>query len=241
MKLALITGASSGLGLELCHLLKAKGYSLLVTGRLNLPPALASLTLDLADNRRPLIALIEKYVPELVINNAGFTHYGPALDHKMDIFEVNATAAIEITLAAARALCQSKKKGTILNVSSIAGELSMPYMALYAAAKSALTSFSKSFDAEMRAQGVRILVSLPGPIDTPFASRASRDHYKTQKGLKKRYVAQCIWKQIQKGKTAQIIGWKSRFYLFLSRLFLRLSEKRVAEEIQKRFPFPLQP
>ncbi len=235
MKLALITGASSGLGLALCHLLQKQGYSLLVTGRKNLPSAFDSVTADLSKDRRPVIDLIEKHAPDLVINNAGFTYYGPALSHSMDLFEVNANAAIEITLAAARTLLKHRKQGTILNVSSAAGELSMPYMALYSAAKAALTSFSKSFDAEMRGQGIRTLVSLPGQIDTDFASKASHHQYKQQRGLKKEYVAQCIWRQIQKGKTIQIIDWKYKLGLLFAHLFPCLAEKLVSRNIKKRF------
>lgn len=235
MKSALVTGASSGLGLELCKLLSEKGYSLLVTGRQSLPPAVEAVTADLIHDRTPVLSLIQKYVPELVINNAGFGLYGSALDHDLDLLELNAKAAIEITLEAARVLLQKKKKGVILNVSSIAGEIPMPYLALYSAAKACLTSFSQSFDEEMRSQGIRILVSLPGPINTEFAKRASQGKFKQENGLKKQYVAACIWKQIQKQKPFQIIDWKCRISIALAKCFPHWAKQAIAKNLTRRF------
>lgn len=234
MKLALVTGASSGLGLELCGLLAQKGYTLLVTGRKELPPALEAVTADLARDRSKVIDLIRRHVPELVINNAGFAYYGPALGHSLDILEVNATAAIEISLEAARVLKEQKKEGVILNVSSVASEISMPYMALYGAAKACLTSFSKSFDAEMRPFGIRILVALPGPIETPFAERASRGKFRQESGLKKEYVAKRIWGQIVDKKQFQVIDWKQKVGIWLARLFPRWAEIAIAKSLAKR-------
>lgn len=231
MKLALITGASSGLGLELCQLVSEKGYALLVTGRKELPNALEAVQADLLHERDKVIDLIRKYTPDLVINCAGFGRYGPALNHSLDILEVNANAAIELTIEAARAMVKKKKQGIILNISSAAGAISMPYMALYAAAKAALTSFSQSFDAEMRPQGIRILVSLPGPINTPFAERASSGKYKETGALTKEHVAQRIWKQIERRKPYQVIDWKIRIGLFLAQTFPQLAQRTIKKRL----------
>lgn len=243
--IALITGATSGLGKILCRILAAKNYSLLITGRnteslkSDLPQIIGALPLDLAQDRTPLIEWIQEYTPDLVINNAGYTFYGPALrystEEEMDILEVNANAAIELTLEAARALSLKKKNGVILNVSSVAGEYSIPSMALYAAAKKCLTSFSLAFDAEMKPHGIRILTALPGPFQTPFAFRASQGKYHPSHSMSAEVVAQAIWKQIEKKKNFQIIGWQNQLSYYLSRfiprpilnkLFLRSLEGR---------------
>lgn len=234
MKSALITGASSGLGLELCKLLASKGFSLLVTGRKNLPAAQVAVAADLVHERRKVLDLVRRHAPDLVINNAGFGSYGPALNHSLDLLEVNAMAPIEISLEAARILKEKGKPGIILNVSSGAGEVCMPYMALYSAAKAALTSFSKSFDVEMRPFGIRILVALPGQINTEFAERASKGKFQQKGGMKKEYVAQRIWKQIEKGKGVEVIDWKIRCELFFAKLFPRLAEKAVLKTLKRR-------
>jgi len=250
-KLALITGASSGLGLALAKHLSEKGISLLITGRDrdrlsvlagSLPNAVEFFPLDLSCGRQELIELIRCKTPDLVINNAGFGLYGPALMHtttaQMEILEINAAAAIEITLEAARALHLRQKTGTILNVSSTAGELPIPTMALYSASKACLTSFSRSFDAEMRPYGIRILASLPGPIATEFAARASNNGFvqRSRFALKKEFVAECIWKQIQRKKAVQIIDWRNRMGLIILKCLPRiLTEKLVQIGLRKRY------
>jgi short-subunit dehydrogenase len=234
MKLALITGASSGLGLELCKIAAQKGYSLLVTGRKELPPALVPLKADLVHERGKVLDLIRKHAPDLVINCAGFGQYGPALNHNLDMLVVNANAAIEITIEAARAMMEKKKPGVIMNVSSAAGSLPMPYMALYGASKAALTSFSQSFDAEMKSSGIRILVALPGPVNTPFAERASKGKYQETRALTKEYVAKRIWWQIEKRKPYLVIDWKIRIGLFLAKLLPLLARRVIANALQKR-------
>lgn len=234
MKLALITGASSGLGLELCKIAAANGYFLLVTGRKELPPALIALKADLVHERGKVIDLIRKHAPDLVINCAGFGQYGPALNHSLDILEVNANAAIEITIEAARAMVEKKKTGVILNVSSAAGCIPMPYMALYGAAKAALNSFSQSFDAEMRSSGIRILVTLPGPINTPFAERASNGKYKETNALTKEYAAKRIWRQIDKKKGYQVIDWKVKTSVFIAKFLPRVAERVIMNRLAKR-------
>lgn len=238
-KLALITGASSGLGEELAKLLTDKGYSLILTGRneKKLPPG--SLTLDLSGDRKPLIELIHTHAPDLVINNAGYAIYGPALsistEEQLKILEVNGAAAIEITMEAARTLLKNKKEGIILNVSSTAGEISMPLMAMYGAAKACLSAFSKSFDAEMRRHGIRILTALPGSFQSEFAKRASNGFFQSRNPLSAEAVAKAIWQQIEQKKEVQVIDWKNHLSLLLGRLLPRsITEKKIEETLEQR-------
>ena len=235
-KLALVTGASSGLGLALCERLSNQGIPLLLTGRdperlaaaaKTFPSVVESIALDLSKDRRPLLELIRKHTPDLVLNNAGCGLYGPALMHplsdQMDLLEINAAAAIEIALEAARALHSRNRPGVICNISSTAGEIPVPTMALYAAAKACVTSFSQSFDAEMRPFGIRVLVSLPGPIDTGFAAHASNNGFiqNSRFALKKEKAARLIWNQIEKRKGIQVIGWRNQLGAALLKLMPR--------------------
>lgn len=222
-KQALVTGASGGLGQSLCRLLAAKRIPVIPITRKEC---------DLAKDRTPLLNLLREKAPDLVIHTAGFCLYGPALDVNLkDIFEVN-TAAIEISIEAARALRSRNKTGTILNVSSIAGEIAAPSMAVYAAAKAAVTSFSRSFDAEMRSSGIRILAALPGALDTPFASR--QKPYRHPFAIRPDACAEAIWRQIEQGQTVCRIGWIFRLLRLLSLLAPRLSEAALQKELSKR-------
>ncbi len=233
-KTAFITGASSGLGLELFKLLQKQRIQLIATGRGDLPDAHIAIKADLIREREKVIALIEEHVPDLVINCAGVGAYGPAIHHSLDLLTVNAIAPIEITIAAAKAMLNAKKEGIILNVASAAALIPMPYMALYGAAKSALTSFSKSFDAEMRENGIRILVSLPGPIQTEFAARASLGKFRQKGGMKTEWVAKKIIEQIEKKKSFEVLDWKVRLGIFFAQLFPNWSEKLILQNLSKR-------
>lgn len=253
MRLALVTGATSGLGEELCALLSERKIPLFLTGRdeKRLWSAAAryqaeAMPLDLRQSREPLLRWIREHTPDLVINNAGFTLYGPVLMHttesQMDILEVNGGAAIEISIEAARSLQARKKEGIILNVSSAAGELPFPTMAVYGAAKSLLTSFSKNFDSEMKPYGIRILAAVPGQIATPFAERASKGLFTQRPSwttLTARRAAQKLWKQVEAKKGIQIIDFRTRAALALAKLLSRaFLEKILQKNISKRYTLP---
>lgn len=232
--IALVTGASSGLGLELCKMLREKGVRLIVTGRKNLPPANVALHAELRNERHKIIELIERETPDLVINCAGAGEYGCAIDHNLDLLEINANAPIEITIAAAKTMLKEGKRGVILNVSSAAGLIPMPYLALYSAAKAALTSFSRSFDAEMRGSGIRILVSLPGQIDTEFAFRASGGKYRQEGGMKKEWAAKRLMRQIERCIPYEVIDWKVRMGIFLGKLLPNAAANIIAKNLKRR-------
>lgn len=252
-QLALVTGASSGLGFALCQLLSKKGIPLIVAGRdekrlalaASLPHVTESVLADLSQNREHLLQTIREKTPDLVINNAGYGFYGPALAQEtaiqMDLLDVNANAPIEIALEAARVLQSRKKSGVILNVSSTAGEIPVPAMALYSAAKASLTSFSQSFDREMRPYGIRVLAAVPGPIATPFAKRASNNRYgETNRfAMQPEFVAEKIWKQIQSGKSKQIIDWRVHLGLFFLKALPRWAADRILlRNLNRRCNFP---
>jgi uncharacterized protein len=249
-RLALVTGATSGLGKELCEILSEQKIPLFLTGRdvKYLQEAAdrynaGAMPLDLRSSREPLLQWIRDEAPDLVINNAGFALYGPVIMHttqsQMNILEVNGAAAIEISIEAARSLYRQKKEGVILNISSAAGVNPFPTMAVYAAAKSLLTSFSKSFDTEMKPYGIRILAALPGQIVTPFAERASLGLFSQRPSwttLEPRRAAEKIWKQIQAKKGEQVIDFRTRAALAIAKLMPRaLIETLLQKSISNRY------
>lgn len=223
-KLALVTGATSGIGEATARLLAEKGISLILTGRnqeklsslkQELKVPVQTLSLDLARDRSLLIHLIREQSPDLIINNAGFGLYGNAVQHPtkdlLEIVEVNDQALLEITLEGAKALITRKQPGVILNISSVAAFLPMPRTAVYAASKAFVNSLSEAFDEELAPQGIRVLALCPGVVDTSFSQTASRRVGKTptsQTPMTSTYVAQKLWEQIEKGQRVKIVDWK---------------------------------
>ena len=232
--LALVTGASSGIGEELCHLLAKQGIDLIVTGRNkskldtlkeNLPVNVTVCPVDLTDreDRKKLITLISDRIPDLVINNAGFGIYGKAFElpvqDQMNLLEVNCGALLELSLESGRALKKAGMSGVIMNISSAAAYQTFPLFAVYAASKAFVNSFSEAFDDELRSSGVRCLASCPGMVDTSFRSVASKGKVRKKPSIlmSVEFAAEEIWWQILRRKPVHIFDWRFRLLTFISR------------------------
>ncbi|HUS25361.1 MAG TPA: SDR family oxidoreductase [Candidatus Binatia bacterium] len=187
-KMALITGASSGIGEEFARQLADRGSDLVLVARSEdklraLAKQLAELhsrrvetvTLDLCTPgaagklREALQAL--KLTPDLLVNNAGFGTAGAfwkqdAAREQQEI-ALNVGALVDITRAFLPSMVEARHGG-VLNVASLAGFQPLPYMAVYAATKAFVLSFSQSLRAELRGTGVGVVCLCPGPVDTPF-------------------------------------------------------------------------
>lgn len=257
-RLALITGASSGLGQALCQALSQQKIPLLITGRdpVRLETVaqearqfveVIAVPLDLAERseRKKLIALIHKHVPDLVINNAGFGLYGDVLDHSTDeqleILEVNGNALLEITLEAARALKEKRKPGTFLNISSAASFFVFPGFSVYAAAKSFVREFSQALDVELKPFGIRVLTSCPGQINTFFRNRAAKNHPQKTSALamSTEKAVPHLLRQIETKKSLVIFDWRTHFFtlvgpLFPKRLVQMILRKMIAARYSKK-------
>lgn len=242
-KLALITGATSGIGESIALLLEKKGFKTIVSGR-NLEKLAQfkgqKVFCELDKDRSPLITIIREQAPDLIINNAGFGLNGNALDlsinEQLEMVEVNVKAALDITLEGAKALAGSNKAGVILNVSSAASFQPMPGMSVYAASKAFLTSVSEGLDEEFSSRGIRVLAFCPGQVATNFANRASKGVRENKAGImSSEYIAECIWTQIQSKKKVSIIDWKYHLAVRLGQFFLPNSfiTKQIYKYIKK--------
>jgi short-subunit dehydrogenase len=192
---ALVTGASAGIGYEFARQLAGRaGALVLVARRLDrLEELRAELTIkdpnlnvhcravDLSQPRQveELCAWLnrEGIAIDFLINNAGLGDRGPFVTAEPlrlhEMLSVNIGALTMLTRALLPAMIE-KKRGAILNVSSSAGFLPIRKMAVYAASKSYVTSFSESIRGEVRKQGIVVSALCPGPVDTEFSSVARR-------------------------------------------------------------------
>lgn len=242
---ALVTGATSGMGEQLCHLLASKGIPLIITGRneKKLQELSASfkntipVNVDLAKSteRKKLVSVIQEHAPDLVINDAGFGLYGNVLDftteEQMEILELNAKALLEISIESARALVKQKKKGTILNIASAAAFFPFPAFSVYAASKSFVKEFSESFDFEVAPLGIRVLCACPGQVNTKFRESAGgASGIISKMTISKEKAVQFIWEQIEKERPiVSIFDWRTRLSVFLSHLAPKSFLKRLLQ------------
>jgi uncharacterized protein len=254
-RLALVTGASSGLGKALSYALAKQGIPLILVARneeklkkiaLDLPPSTHIHQADLTDaeQRKELIKLIRRRQPDLVINNAGFGLYGPTLAHPLsdlcEMMELNIRALMELSVESARILLKENKKGIIFNVSSAAAFFPTPSFNLYSATKAFVNSFSVGLDAELKSQGVRILTVCPGQIETDFRRRASSGYpqKKDHITMSPEKAAELILKQIAKVKVLSIIDWRYRLLVLLAKLLPRpLVQAIMKKQVDKRHRF----
>jgi len=249
---ALITGASAGIGVELARVFAAHGHDLaLVARREDRLKALADeiaaggrprptvLALDL--ERRDAVATLAAQLtaqglePAYVINNAGFGLSGPAAklsrDEELAMVDLNVRALTELSLAFVDSL--ERHRGGILNVASLAAFLPGPGMAVYYASKAYVLSFSEALHRELAERGVRVTALCPGPVPTGFQARAGMRLPAAARTLElpAERVAQIGYDAFMAGKRVVIAGIGNRIVVSLMRLvpnalILRLADQR---------------
>jgi short-subunit dehydrogenase len=184
MGVALVTGASSGIGRVTALALKKAGYRVFGTSRKAISASADGITMRICDVTND--ASVQHMVTELVqktgridllVNNAGIGLLGGAEESSaaqaQAIFDVNVFGVIRVTNAVLP-IMRSQKKGRIINISSILGLIPSPYNALYASTKHAVEGYSESLDHELRTFGIRVTLIEPAGVNTPFDENITR-------------------------------------------------------------------
>jgi short-subunit dehydrogenase len=185
---AVVTGASKGIGAEIAKDLSRRGHELVLVARsvdqlealaaqLGTPAHVIPADLSDADARAQLLGEIESrgLTPQVLVNNAGFSTMGPV--HRSDP-EVERTM-LELDVVALADLCArflpgmvERGAGAVLNVASTAAFQPLPGQAGYGAAKAFVLSYTRSIAAELKGTGVTATVLCPGPVETDFGKTA---------------------------------------------------------------------
>ncbi|KRF22372.1 oxidoreductase [Phycicoccus sp. Soil802] len=184
-QVALVTGASSGIGKEVAHRLVEAGFQVVGTSRhasgLTGRDGLTYVDLDVS-NDASVIAAVEHVIGrygrlDVLVNNAGIGSLGAAEELSVaqdrNVIDVNVVGVMRMMKAVLPHM-RAQGRGRIVNISSIVGLVPQPHMAVYVASKHALEGYSESVDHEVREYGVRVVLVEPGPTSTAFGTAVVR-------------------------------------------------------------------
>lgn len=177
---AVITGASGGIGEATARALAQAGYRVFGTSRrmpTRLTPGVEHVACDVSSDDSVEAAIAEVLAKagriDLLVNNAGVGLIGAAEESSIEqakaLFDVNLFGVIR-TIKAVLPVMRRQRSGRIVNISSVQGLIPAPYFALYGASKHALEGYSESVDHEVRDVGVRVILVEPAYTRTSFES-----------------------------------------------------------------------
>jgi uncharacterized protein len=245
----LITGASSGIGLELAKCFAADGCRLVLVAR-NIS-ALEKLAEELRlKNKIEVIGLpadlslpetpkqifeklsAQKLSVDILVNNAGFGANGMfaqlSLPRQLEMLQVNIAALTELSGLFLSGMIQ-RQRGGILNVSSVAGFLPGPGMAVYYATKAFVLSFTEALSEELLGTGLKVSVLCPGPTESNFGTVARGEKVREIKTSKMSAQAVAIYghRAFRNGKVIAIPGVQNKVFVFLNRLAPRWIPRKI--------------
>jgi short-subunit dehydrogenase len=262
-KQALITGAASGLGLELCRLLAADSHRLVMVDKDGERLELAAKSIressgvqattivkDLGKNGAAdeLFAELAHLEFDVLINSAGFGLFGffAEGDWTMEeaMLQLHVLNLTRLTKLVIRKMIH-RGSGRIMNVSSLAALQPGPLMNIYYASKAYIHFFSEALSNEVKGSGVTVTVLLPGLFNTSFASTAARYSGAPEKKEKivtttVEEVARTALKGMMKGRIRVIPGFSNRLLALAPRILPRnlmlFAVRRIQENIRKKQP-----
>lgn len=256
-KTALVTGASMGIGLEFAKIMAARGWDLVLVARSG--DKLNQIKLDIETKSKVKVDvivadLIQKDSAEFVynefaklnkpcimlINNAGFGHYGKFHEEPLDKFEsmidLNITTLTKLTHLFLKDMVRHNE-GYILNVASTAAFQPGPLMAVYYATKSYVLSFTEAISNELSNTNVKVSALCPGPTESNFQKNADLDGsglFKMLKAPTAYSVAEYGINSLLKGKTVAVHGLFNKLLVFSTRFSPRKAILAVVRRLQEK-------
>jgi hypothetical protein len=258
MKAALITGASSGIGLELAHVMAKEKHNLVLVARsIDKLNALADELIQThgikvqtykADLSNPkeiknLYTQTQNDDIEIsyLINNAGFGEYGNFVENDWEklneMMQLNMVSLVHLTKLYAQNMVSSKF-GKIMNVASTAAFQPLPYLGVYAATKSFVLSFSEAIASELKDHGITVTALCPGLTETGFVEAANMEDTKFLNKAKAgmataEEVAEYGYEAMMKGKTVAVHGMINSLMAQSARFLPRDLVTKIAKKVQE--------
>ncbi len=254
--LAIVTGASSGIGLELAKLCAKNGYDLLIAAdEASVKDAAEELAdlgaqadwvqTDLATSEgvQKLTAGVQGRRVAILIANAGHGLGGAFLEQDFEkarhVINTNVTGTLELIQSIARTM-KKNGEGKILMTGSIAGFTPGTFQAVYNATKAFIDSFSFALRAELKGSGVTVTCLMPGATDTNFFARAGMLNTKVSQGEKDdpADVAASGFAAMMKGKGDVVTGWKNKIQTAIANVtpagMLAEQHRKMAQPLPRR-------
>jgi short-subunit dehydrogenase len=255
-RIVIVTGASSGIGAALARRLAAEGAHVVLAARsedklnalgADLGEKALVVPTDMADPaqvERLIRRTLERFGGvDILVNNAGFGLYGlleeTNWEHVRHMWEVNFFGAVQCTLAALPHL--KERRGIVINVSSVAGKIPLPYMAAYCASKSALNAFSDGLRMELKRSGVQVITVCPGRVRTNFHQAAYRDgknlpgpfNRPDPSGISAERVVRATLRAMRWGRREVVVPWPLRLAAGFRKLLPGLMELGLARIVRR--------
>jgi short-subunit dehydrogenase len=244
-KVGLVTGASSGLGIEFARILAERGCHLVLVarredrleeiagelrGRNGVEVRTIPMDLSQKDSARELYDRTRELglQVEVLVNNAGFGIFGDFKDipweREREMLELDILTLVQLTKLFLKDMV-ARGHGYVLQVASIGAYQPSPSYATYSAAKSFVLHFGEAIHYELRGTGVKVSVVSPGVIATEFLKVAGQkpNLYQRLAMMRSRAVAEMGIRAMLRGKPSKVTGWMN----FLSVLGLRLLPRRA--------------
>ncbi|BCM94262.1 sulfoacetaldehyde reductase [Abditibacteriota bacterium] len=249
-KIALVSGASAGIGAELARCFARGGWELHLVARREemlqrladeLPTRSTVHAVDLTDARarQKLIESLEGVPLSCLVNNAGFGDYALFADAKWSkiegLLQLNIEALAHLTHAFLPGMLQ-RKQGHILNLGSTAAFLPGPAMASYYASKAFVLSFSEAINAEIEGSGVSVTCLCPGITQSEFQERAGLDVSKLMDAtmMTSEQVAREGYRAMLRGQTLVIPGQANALFTLMPRFLPRKAVARLMRGLQAK-------
>jgi len=256
-QVALVTGATSGIGHELCKLFATDRIDMVLVARdvdrlSRIAEELQSATginvttmsIDLADPASPAEVLRRTQeaglTVEYLVNNAGFGNYGLFVDtdpkSTLDLLQVNIHALTHLTALYLPGMVE-RRSGHIMNVASTGGFQAGPLMSTYYASKAYALHFTEAIAEELEGKGVSVTALCPGPTVTEFHKRANMETSGLVSGrsvMTAKAVAEIGYRGMMRGRTLVIPGLSNKLLTLVVRLAPRKMIARYVHRMQKK-------